>query len=80
MKNNNTLSTTHFVEEPQKLDLKDLPSHLRYVILWERDNSPIIFILDLSGVQLEPLISVLKRFEQDIRWTIADNIRIPGCN
>ena len=41
------------IEEAQKLELKALPSHLRYVFLGRDDTLPVIIALDLNVQQVE---------------------------
>ena len=54
------------IEEAQKLELKALPSHLRYVFLGRDDTFPIIIASDLNVEQVECLIKMLKRFKRAI--------------
>nr|GEW74216.1 DNA-directed DNA polymerase [Tanacetum cinerariifolium] len=44
------------IEEPQELELKELPSHLEYVFLEETDKLPVIIAKDLKDVEKEALI------------------------
>ncbi|KAH0679182.1 hypothetical protein KY284_020267 [Solanum tuberosum] len=77
MKNRDSPPVKLSVEEAPKLELKALPSHLRYVFLGRDATLPIIIAADLSEVQVEALVSMLKRFKRAIGWTIADIIGIP---
>ena len=65
------------IEEPPVLELKELPSHLRYVFLGSGNTLQVIIAADLGEQQVEALISVLKRYKRAIGWTIADIIGIP---
>ena len=66
------------IEEPQVLELKQLPS-LRYVFLGTNNTLPMIFGTDLNEEHVQKVIGVLQRFKKVIGWTIADIIRIlPG--
>ena len=65
------------IEEAPKLELKDLPPHLRYVFFGKDDTLPVIIASDLNVDQVECLIEVLKMFKRAIGWTIADIIVIP---
>nr|GEU41808.1 DNA-directed DNA polymerase [Tanacetum cinerariifolium] len=47
------------IEEPSKLELKELPSHLEYAFLEETDKLPVIIAKDLIDVEKEALIKVL---------------------
>nr|GEZ77107.1 reverse transcriptase domain-containing protein [Tanacetum cinerariifolium] len=48
------------VEEPPKLELKDLPSHLEYANLDGADKLPVIITKDLKDDEKEALLKVLK--------------------
>ncbi|XP_047264389.1 uncharacterized protein LOC124896707 [Capsicum annuum] len=54
------------VKEPSVLELKELPSHLRYVFLSSSNLLPIIIIADLGRQQVEALISVIKIYKRVI--------------
>ncbi|KAK4733810.1 hypothetical protein R3W88_008071 [Solanum pinnatisectum] len=77
MKNHESPLARPSVEEMPKLELKALPSHLRYVFLGKDDTLPVIITSDLNGRQVECLVTVLKRFKRAIGWTIANIIGIP---
>nr|KAJ0198124.1 hypothetical protein LSAT_V11C700385840 [Lactuca sativa] len=61
-----------FLEEPPTLELKTLPSHLKYSFLGSNENLPIIISSDLTGPQEEALLKVLSKYKGAIGWTIAD--------
>ncbi|XP_015161562.1 uncharacterized protein [Solanum tuberosum] len=67
LKNRDTPPTKPSVDEPPKLELKALPSHLRYVFLGKNNTLPVIIAADLNKGEVEALISVLKRFKRAIR-------------
>jgi len=46
--------------EAPKLDLKELPQHLRYVFLGENYTLPVIISSSLTGNKEEKLLSVLR--------------------
>ena len=50
-------------EEAPKLELKVLPSHLRYVFLGSDDTLSVIITADLNGQKVEFLVAILKRFK-----------------
>ncbi|XP_049399755.1 uncharacterized protein LOC125863801 [Solanum stenotomum] len=50
------------IEEPPRLKLKALPSHLRYVFLGGKNTLLVIVANDLSEERVDALIGVLKRF------------------
>ena len=59
-------------EEPPKLELKPLPSHLKYVYLGESETFPVIINARLSKLEEERLIRVLREHRSAIGWTILD--------
>ncbi|CAL2239421.1 unnamed protein product [Prunus armeniaca] len=68
-------SVTHLtpsVVKPPKLELKPLPSHLKYAYLAEFETLPVIIASDLTPLEEEKLIRVLKEFKSAIGWSIAD--------
>nr|GEY53255.1 DNA-directed DNA polymerase [Tanacetum cinerariifolium] len=48
------------IDEPPKVELKDLPPHLEYVFLEGNDKLPVIITKDLSVEEKNALITVLK--------------------
>nr|GFA86184.1 reverse transcriptase domain-containing protein [Tanacetum cinerariifolium] len=60
------------IEEPSKLELKDLPSHLEYVYLEGVDKLPVIIAKDLKVDEKEALLKVLKSHKRPIAWKITD--------
>ncbi|KAL9252142.1 Retrovirus-related Pol polyprotein from transposon 297-like protein, partial [Drosera capensis] len=61
-----------FDGEAPKVELKKLPSHLKYVFLGEGETLPMIISNNLSPLQDERLIRFLKDHKEAIGWTIAD--------
>ncbi|WJX18782.1 hypothetical protein P8452_08546 [Trifolium repens] len=55
-----------------KLELKTLPSHLKYVFLEEGDSKPVIISSSLSMNEEKRLIQVLKENKEAIGWTLSD--------
>ncbi|XP_076886644.1 uncharacterized protein LOC143536581 [Bidens hawaiensis] len=55
-----------------KVELKELPSHLKYAFLGEGETLPIIISPNLDKAQEEGLLEVLKTHKAAIGWTIAD--------
>nr|GEY19395.1 reverse transcriptase domain-containing protein [Tanacetum cinerariifolium] len=47
------------IEEPPKLELKELPSHLEYVFLEETDKLPVIIAKDLKDDEKKALLKIL---------------------
>nr|GEW22089.1 reverse transcriptase domain-containing protein [Tanacetum cinerariifolium] len=60
------------VEEPPKLELKELPSHLEYAFLEDSNKLPVIIAKNLKLDGREALINVLKSHKQAIAWNIFD--------
>ncbi|XP_062089538.1 uncharacterized protein LOC133796074 [Humulus lupulus] len=60
------------VEEPPQLELKPLPSHLKYVYLGDNDTLPVIISSCLESVVEEALLKLLKHHKRAIGWTMAD--------
>ncbi|XP_070036382.1 uncharacterized protein [Nicotiana tomentosiformis] len=65
------------IEEPPQLELKPLPSHLRYDFLGPKSTLPIIISSSLFDVQTEQLLQVLMECKTAIGRTIGD---IKGIN
>nr|XP_027124403.1 uncharacterized protein LOC113741122 [Coffea arabica] len=58
--------------EPPRLELKPLPTHLRYEFLGENSTLPVIVSADLDDEQCTKLLRVLRRRKKAIGWTISD--------
>ncbi|WKA10697.1 hypothetical protein VitviT2T_028257 [Vitis vinifera] len=65
--NNHTLK-----KEPPKLELKLLPSHLRFAFLKDSSFYPIIISSSLNDLEEEKLLRVLREHKKTIGWTIDD--------
>ena len=59
------------------LDLKPLPTHLKYAFLGIGNSCPVIVKANLSDIQLEKLLSVLTKHKKAIGWTINNLVSIP---
>ena len=59
------------MDEPS-LDLKSLPSILKYAFLDEEKAKPVIISSTLDIKQEEKLIEVLRKNEEGIGWTLTD--------
>ncbi|XP_060960806.1 uncharacterized protein LOC133031340 [Cannabis sativa] len=60
------------IQEPPELELKPLPSHLKYVYLGDGETLPVI-ISAMLGAQRECLlVDVLKKYKRAIGWTMAN--------
>ena len=64
-------------EKPPKLELKPLPSHLKYSFLRSEETFPVIISSSLNLDRETKLLEILKAHQTAIRWTIAD---IKGIN
>nr|GFB98886.1 reverse transcriptase domain-containing protein [Tanacetum cinerariifolium] len=60
------------IDEPPKVELKDLPPHLEYIFLEGDDKLPIIIAKDLSVEEKTALITVLKSHKRAIAWKLFD--------
>ncbi|GKB12209.1 reverse transcriptase domain-containing protein [Tanacetum coccineum] len=68
----NTKTDKSSIDEPPKVELKDLPPHLKYVFLEGDDKFPIIIAKDLSIEEKVALIKVLKSRKRAITWKLSD--------
>ena len=64
------------IESPPILELKLLPSHLKYVYLSDNDMFPIIISSSLNAKQEKRLVDVLGRYKMAIGWTTTNIKRI----
>nr|GEW38651.1 DNA-directed DNA polymerase [Tanacetum cinerariifolium] len=60
------------IEEPPKLELKELTSHLEYAYLEGVDKLHVIISKDLKVNEKEALLKVLKSHKRAIAWKIID--------
>ncbi|CAL8135312.1 unnamed protein product [Prunus armeniaca] len=68
-------AATHLIPsvvKPPKLELKLLLSHLKYAYLAEFETLPVIIAFELTPLEEDKLIRVLKEFKSAIGWSIAD--------
>jgi hypothetical protein len=54
------------------LELKQLPTHLKYAYLGDNETLPIIIAIELSFGEEDKLLRVLRDHKTAIGWTIAD--------
>nr|GEU67731.1 reverse transcriptase domain-containing protein [Tanacetum cinerariifolium] len=71
-KSSPSLTLFEGVDEPLKLELKDLPSHLEYAFLESTNKLPVIIAKNLKDKEKERLIKVLKSHKQAIAWKHSD--------
>ncbi|GJW33801.1 reverse transcriptase domain-containing protein [Tanacetum coccineum] len=60
------------IDDPPKLELKDLPSHLEYAFLEGTDKFPVIISKELKDEEKAALLNVLKSHKRVIAWKISD--------
>ncbi|GKD07713.1 reverse transcriptase domain-containing protein, partial [Tanacetum coccineum] len=60
------------IDEPPKVELKDLPPHLEYVFLEGNNKLPVIIAKDLKDEEKATLIKVLKSHKRAIAWKLSD--------
>nr|GFC61603.1 reverse transcriptase domain-containing protein [Tanacetum cinerariifolium] len=60
------------IDEPPKVELKDLPPHIEYAFLEGDDKLPGIIVKDLSVEEKTALITVLKSNKRAIAWKLFD--------
>nr|GEY45518.1 reverse transcriptase domain-containing protein [Tanacetum cinerariifolium] len=73
---NDTFKLKPAIKDPPVLELKDLPSHLEYDFLAEDSKLLVIIDKDLSSIEKEKLLGVLKEHKRTIAWKISDIKRI----
>ncbi|GJZ80534.1 reverse transcriptase domain-containing protein [Tanacetum coccineum] len=60
------------IDDPPKLKLNDLPSHLEYAFLEGTDKLPVIISKELKDEEKATLLKVLKSHKWTIAWKISD--------
>ncbi|CAN6721052.1 unnamed protein product [Malus baccata var. baccata] len=60
------------VVQPPTLELKPLPSHLKYVFLGDDETLLVIISSSLTAQEEDKLVRVLKEYKTSIGWTLAD--------
>ena len=58
--------------EAPKLELKQLPSELKYAFLGQDDTFPVVISSDLDSLQESKLLDVLREHKGALGWSIAD--------
>ena len=66
------LVTKEEIIEPQKIDLKPLPTELKYGYLEEHEQCPVVISALLSTAQENSLLQVLKQNKKALGWRISD--------
>ncbi|GJZ22074.1 reverse transcriptase domain-containing protein [Tanacetum coccineum] len=60
------------IDEPPKVELKDLPPYLEYAFLEGDDKLPVIIAKDSSMDEKAALLKVLKSHKRAIAWKLSD--------
>ncbi|RXI03129.1 hypothetical protein DVH24_003781 [Malus domestica] len=60
------------VEVAPKLDLKQLPTHLRYAFLGASESLPMIIASKLTSLEEEKFLRVFREYKTTLGWIIAD--------
>ncbi|KAL4284741.1 hypothetical protein GQ457_16G018120 [Hibiscus cannabinus] len=60
------------IEQPPKLELKQLPEQLKYAYLGNNETLPVIISSKLQADQEERLIATLRQHKEALGWTIAE--------
>ncbi|GKE89976.1 hypothetical protein Tco_1567451, partial [Tanacetum coccineum] len=60
------------IDDPPKLELKDLPSHLEYAFLEGTDKLPVIISKEFKDEEKAARFKVLKSHKRAIAWKISD--------
>ncbi|XP_063941166.1 uncharacterized protein LOC135149396 [Daucus carota subsp. sativus] len=60
------------ISEAPQVELKPLPSNLKYAFLGDNETYPVVVSSLLDDDELEKLLNVLKKFKSSIGWTIQD--------
>nr|GEZ09457.1 reverse transcriptase domain-containing protein [Tanacetum cinerariifolium] len=76
LKQGEVVKAKSLIEEPPELELKELPSHLKYAYLEGVDKLPVIISKDLKVDEKKALLKVLKSHKKVIAWKITDIKRI----
>ena len=71
-----SLKSKPSIEDPPNLELKLLPSHLKYAFLGESEKFSVLMFAFLIEIQEEKPLKVLRNHKRAIGWTIANIRRI----
>ncbi|RDX70766.1 hypothetical protein CR513_49957, partial [Mucuna pruriens] len=69
--------TEKYPLSPPPMELKPLPSHLKYAYLDKEQQLPVIIANNLHQEQEEKLLEVLRQHKKAIGWKLSD---LPGIN
>ena len=65
-------ATLPSIESPPTLELKLLPSHLKYTYIGQNNTLPVIISFTLDASQERRLVDVLGKYRKTIGWTMKD--------
>ena len=65
------LKNSRPIEKP-KVELKTLPTHLKYVFLDDNEAKPVIISSSLKKAKEDQLVQILKKHKATIGWHIFD--------
>ena len=68
--NENKFFSSNF--QPPALELKVLPSNLKYIFLGEEETFPVVISSSLNSNQEAELLAVLKSYKNSIGWNVVD--------
>ena len=66
------LVTKEEISEPHKIDVKPLPTELKYAYLEDHEQCPVVISALLSTAQENSLLQVLKHNKKALGWRISD--------
>ncbi|KAM1857225.1 hypothetical protein ACFX14_007355 [Malus domestica] len=69
---NSTNKLLPSVIQPHSLELKPLPSHLKYVFLGEQETLPVIISFSPTAQEEDKLVRVFREYRTAIGWTLGD--------
>ncbi|XP_060202629.1 uncharacterized protein LOC132631046 [Lycium barbarum] len=72
LENRKTAPTKPSIVKPPKLELKQLPAHLKYEFLGPDNTLPVIVSALLNEEQTNRLLNIFREYMHAIGWTIAD--------
>nr|GFB54459.1 reverse transcriptase domain-containing protein [Tanacetum cinerariifolium] len=72
MRKNRAQTVKSSVDEPPKVELKDLPHHLKYAFLEGDNKLPIIISKELRSEEKSALTKVLKSHKRAIAWKLSN--------
>lgn len=59
------------MERTPKLELKELPAHLRYAFFSKENTSPVILSIELSKKRVEAALLILTKRKAPLGWKMS---------